>query len=260
MPAGGPVSSDPAALLPLVVLAFLLAGTVKGVIGMGMPTVAVGTLSLVMPPVQAATLLVLPALVTNLWQMCVGAHLGALVRRLGGLLAGLFAGTLLGAQWLTAGRQEGVMAVLAIALLAYALLGLFSVRFSVPRAAEALLSPLAGAATGLVSGATGIFVVPLVPYLQSLNLARDEMIQALGLTFTVATVALAGGLFSVGMLWAAQPDGVALALGAAVLGVWIGQRLRQRLSPERFRIALFVGLAVLGAVILRRALHGLLAA
>ena len=54
--------------LALITFTFLLAGFVKGVIGLGLPTVAVGLLGLVMPPAEAAALLVVPSMVTNLWQ------------------------------------------------------------------------------------------------------------------------------------------------------------------------------------------------
>ncbi|RUZ51274.1 sulfite exporter TauE/SafE family protein, partial [Mesorhizobium sp. M7A.F.Ca.CA.004.05.2.1] len=51
---------------------FLAAGFVKGVVGMGLPTVAMGLLAVTMPPAQAAALLLSPSLVTNLWQLFTG--------------------------------------------------------------------------------------------------------------------------------------------------------------------------------------------
>ncbi|MCJ9709447.1 TSUP family transporter, partial [Bordetella hinzii] len=60
---------------------FLLAGFVKGCIGLGMPTVAVGLLSMAMPAPQAAALLVVPAVITNIWQMASGGHFRVLLRR-----------------------------------------------------------------------------------------------------------------------------------------------------------------------------------
>jgi uncharacterized protein len=70
-------------------------------------------------------------------------------------------------------------------------LGLTSARFSVPPAAEWWFGPLIGVLTGLVTAATGVFVIPAVPYLGALNLGKEDMIQALGLSFTVSTIALA---------------------------------------------------------------------
>ena len=92
--------------VPLPVLlaafaAFLLAGFVKGFIGMGLPTVATGLLTIVMAPAQAAGLLVMPNFVTNVWQAFAGRHLRALLRRFWPMLAGIFIGTAPGAGFLT---------------------------------------------------------------------------------------------------------------------------------------------------------------
>src|SRR5580704_11395627 len=54
---------------------FLLAGLIKGVIGLGLPTVSMGLLAIVMPPLQAAAILVLPSFLTNVWQMLAGPSL-----------------------------------------------------------------------------------------------------------------------------------------------------------------------------------------
>ena len=78
------------ALTLLVVGTFLLAGMVKGVIGLGLPTVAMGLLGLAMPPAQAAALLIVPATLTNLWQLALGGHLRALLGRLWPMLAMIF--------------------------------------------------------------------------------------------------------------------------------------------------------------------------
>jgi uncharacterized protein len=92
-----------AAAIAIIAGAFLLAGAVKGVIGMGLPTVAMGALGLVMPPVQAAALLVVPSLATNVWQMLAGPALAAAVRRFATMLIGVGVGIFLGIGLLTGG-------------------------------------------------------------------------------------------------------------------------------------------------------------
>ena len=84
---------DAASTLAAIAGAFLLAGFVKGVIGLGLPTVSIGLLGLLMTPAQAAAILVVPSLVTNIWQAAVGGGLLALARRLWPLLAGICIGT-----------------------------------------------------------------------------------------------------------------------------------------------------------------------
>jgi len=238
------------ALSVLVIITFVLAGAVKGVIGLGLPTIAMGLLGLAMPPAQAAALLIVPSTLTNLWQLAAGGHLLALLRRLRPMLAMIFIGTLLGSAWL--GIDSGPWAVHALgaALLVYAMYGLVGPDLRLAPSREGWLGPLCGLVTGIVTAATGVFVIPAVPYLQSLGLSREQMIQALGLSFTVSTVALALGLAGQDALGGQALGASLLMLAPALLGMLAGQWLRQRISPALFKRCFFIGLAVLGGHLL----------
>ncbi len=157
-------SIQPFALI-VATLTFLLAGFVKGVIGFGLPTISMTLLSVVMPPAKAASLLIVPSFVTNVWQLAAGRSFGRLAYRLWPMLAGIVFGTLAGTGLLT-GSHAGQAAVgLGLLLMLYAGLGLTSVRFSVAPAAEWWLGPAVGALTGLFTAATGVFAIPAVPYI-----------------------------------------------------------------------------------------------
>jgi uncharacterized membrane protein YfcA len=243
----------PAHLL-FIAATFLLAGMVKGVIGLGLPTVAMGLLGSVMPPAEAAALLLVPSLVTNVWQLLAGPRFDRLVRRLGTMMLGIAVGTCLGSGLIAGGDAQAATAALGAALLAYAVLGLTRLRLSVPVRVEGWAGPLVGVTTGLVTGATGVFVIPAVPYLAALGLDRDELVQALGLSFTVSTLALAAGLAWHGALPAQSLATSLLALVPALLGMALGGLLRGRARPDTFRRCFFLGLLALGAEILWRAL------
>jgi len=180
---------DPSIVILIVALTFLLAGMVKGVIGMGLPTVAMGLLGLVMPPVEAAALLVVPSLVTNVWQLVAGPRFIALLRRFATLMVGVCLGTAVGIGLLTGGSATFATVALGAVLAAYGAIGLISARFTVSPRLEHWLSPLIGVITGFLTGATGVFVIPAVPYFNSLGLEKEELIQTLGLSFTVSTLA-----------------------------------------------------------------------
>lgn len=228
-------------------LIFILAGIVKGVIGMGLPTVAVALLGLFMPPAHAASLMVVPSLVTNAWQAVAGSHLAALMRRLWTMLTGICIGTwLAGVSLLDLGNPVRAAGALGAALMVYAAIGLFARPLEMPRPWEHWASPMAGLLTGIVSAATGVFVMPSVPYLQSINLSKDELVQALGLTFTVATIALGASLMKMGHLDASTAGLSALALIPAFIGMACGQRIRGRVSLAGFRRLFFVGMFLLG--------------
>ncbi|MEP7100747.1 MAG: TSUP family transporter, partial [Burkholderiales bacterium] len=145
---------------------------------------------------------------------------------------------------------------LGIALIAYAALGLLKWRLRVKRAHERWLAPLIGLATGLVTAATGVFVIPAVPYLQALGMEKEELVRALGISFLVSTIALGVALGSSGALQITALAGSALALLPALLGMGAGQWLRLRVHPETFKTIFFCGLLALGAYLtIRSALH-----
>lgn len=234
------------ATLAFIFAVFVLAGLIKGVLGLGLPTVAIALLSLAMIPAEAAAVLVVPSLVTNVWQLAIGPSLVPLLRRMATMMLGVCAGVALGAGLLTGSDSQRASMLLGVALVLYAISGLMAVRMSVPRRAEPWLSPAAGVTTGVVTAATGVFVIPSVPYLQALGLDKDDLVQALGISFTVSTLALAVVLAADGTL-SPSVAGVSLfALAPALLGMWLGQRVRSKIRAETFRRWFFAGLLVLG--------------
>jgi uncharacterized membrane protein YfcA len=239
--------------LLFVAVVFVVAGVVKGVSGLGLPTVAVGLLSAAMPPAEAAALLVIPSLVTNVWQLAAGPALRPLLGRLWPLLCGICLGTWAGSGFLSQHGSGWATMALGAALIGYGLIGLFGPRLRVPPRAEPWLSPCAGAATGLVTAATGVFVIPAVPFLQALALEPDELVQALGLSFTVSTLALAADLARHGAFAASLAGDSVLALLPALLGMLAGQWVRSRVQPATFRRWFFISLLGLGAHLVLRA-------
>jgi uncharacterized membrane protein YfcA len=237
-----------------VTLIFLLAGAVKGVVGLGLPTVAMGLLSLRMPPAEAAAILLLPSFITNVWQLAEGPRLGNLVRRLWPTLLAVFVSTALAASVIASAKSAVASVALGGALLVYAAAGLRNFHINVSPPAERWAGPIVGVVTGLVTGATGTFVVPAVPYLAGLGLARDDLVQALGLSFTVSTVALALGLLWHDALKFEAVSHSAIAVVPALLGMMIGGWVRRRVSPERFRRWFFVGLGLLALHLIYAAL------
>ncbi len=233
---------------------FLLAGMVKGLLGLGLPTVAMGLLGLAMPPVQAAALLLVPSLVTNVWQLLAGPCFAALIRRLWPMMLAIVIGTLAGSGIIAGTVASAASMGLGIALFLYGLVGLLKPQLRVPSTIEPWAGPLVGAMTGLVTGATGVFVIPAVPYLGSLGLCRDDLVQALGLSFTVSTLALAAGLALHGALPLAASGTSLLAVVPALVGMWLGGWLRLRVRPETFRRGFFIGLLVLGGELIWRGL------
>lgn len=241
-------------LFVAVTATFFAAGIVKGVTGMGLPTVAMGVLGALISPLTAASLLIVPSLVTNVWQLLMGPNFSVLGRRLRSMMLSIVVGTIAGSSLLTSGDNTLTTSALGGTLVLYAACALVGRQIRVPTMLEPWLSPAIGIATGVVAGGTGVFVVPAVPYLQALGLEKDDLIQALGLSFTVSTIALAAGLAWRG---AFQIDNLAIsavAIVPALAGMWAGQIIRSYVSPSTFRHWFLICLLLLGAEMLTRPL------
>jgi uncharacterized protein len=244
----------PVESLTIVALAFLLAGFVKGVIGLGLPAISLAALTATLGLKAAMAILLAPSLVTNLWQGLVGGHLQQILRRLWLLLLVLCLATWLGVGVLARADADILAGLLGLVLAAYAVSGLVRLDPPSPGGMEGWLSPVVGAVSGLLNGMTGSIVLPGVLYLQSLGLSRDVLIQAMGVLFTVSTVALGFSLRGQGFL---SPELMVLsACGVvpAVIGMLLGQLVRRRLSETAFRSVFFSGLLVFGAYIAVRSL------
>ncbi len=241
-------------LVGAIAAAFFLAGVVKGVTGMGLPTVAMGALGGLLSPVTAANLLILPSLVTNVWQLLAGPAFGPLMWRLWPMMLAIGIGTMFGTSLLAGGDTVVSTAMLGVALMIYAGYTLVAPPFSVSTSAERWLSVPVGLMTGVITGCTGVFVMPAVPYLQALGLDKEDLIQALGLSFTVSTLALAAGLMWRGAFACDNLLLSALAIMPALAGMWAGQLIRRVISPARFRRWFLIGLVLLGAELALRPL------
>ena len=236
--------------ITIVMLTFLLAGGVKGVVGLGLPTVSVALLSAAFGIEAALPLLVIPSFVTNVWQGAVGGNAMVLLRRFGVALAIIPVAVWVGYHYVFVAAPQAMDRALGVALIAYAGLGLRAVRFPVPARAEPALTPAVGVVNGLITGVTGTFVIPIVMYLEALGLDRDELVQMMGITFAVSTAALAGVLVLHDAYQVEASVVSAVAVVPAIAGMVIGARLRARLAPATFRKWLLVGLGVIGMKLL----------
>jgi uncharacterized membrane protein YfcA len=241
-------------LLYFIAAAFLIAGFVKGVVGLGLPTVSMGLLSVLMPPSQALAIVIVPAVVTNIWQTFVGSYLRDIVRRLWPLMLGTAIGVWLNRGSLTGPYAHYVPIALGVLLVIYAIVGLSKVAFKVARGNEKWIGAIVGLITGVISAATGVQVIPSMPFMRAIGMEKDELVQALGVFFTVATLALSVNLTAAGLLSASTALPGAIALVCSFAGMFTGQAVRSRMPSEAFRrwfliAMIFLGVYLAGAAI-----------
>jgi uncharacterized protein len=240
-----------------VAAVFALAGFVKGVIGLGLPTVSIGLLALAMPPAHALAVVIVPAIVTNIWQTFVGPYLRDIMRRLWPMLAATAIGVWSGSGLMTGPYARYATIVLGLLLVIYALVSLVKVQFSVAPDNEKWVGGIVGAATGVIAAATGVQVIPAMPFMQAIGMERDELVQALGVFFTTATVAQAFNLTHAGLLDASTAVPAIVGIVAAFAGMFIGQALRTRLKPEVFRRWFLIAMMLLGFYLAGSAIYNI---
>ena len=236
-------------LVLIVIVTFIVAGLVKGVIGMGLPTVALAVLTAFQGLGEAMVLMLVPSLVSNVWQAVDGGALRDVLKRFWVFLLG---GAIF--TWLAAGLIEKTDAavlsgLLGISVVAYASYGLLVSKLPNLGSRENWMSGLMGSMSGVLTGLTGSFTMPAVPYFQSLGMPRDFLIQAMGVWFTIATLVLGLALQRHNLL---PPElGILSAVGVipAAIGMLLGQKIRKRLSEHIFRKVMFWALMVLGVYI-----------
>ncbi|MBE9603870.1 sulfite exporter TauE/SafE family protein [Acetobacteraceae bacterium H6797] len=239
---------DPALQYALITLVFILAGFVKGVTGLGLPTVTMGLLGVWMHPAQAAALVVIPALVTNIWQGLWGPGLLSLLRRQGVMLVALALGTGIG---MAAGLMQmggGTLArhLLGGAIVIHAAISLAAPRLTLsPRAARWLAAP-AGLLTGLITASTGVAVIPVAAYLQASVPDKEDLVRCLGLAFVTSTAVMGLGLAWNGTLGGTESLASLLGLIPAVLGMLAGNKARRVMSAALFRRCFLSALLALG--------------
>ncbi|MCK7610227.1 sulfite exporter TauE/SafE family protein [Acinetobacter portensis] len=236
-----------------VITVFALAGMIKGTIGLGLPAVSMGLLTMVISPFQAATLLIIPSMVTNIWQLFAEGRVLQLIRRFWLLLIGIIVGSIW-SVFPTLGHSDfNSEALLGGMLALYGLYGLFAKSMPNLSKYENWLSPIMGYLGGALTVATGVVVIPVVPYLQTLNLQRDDLVQSLGLAFTTSTICLAIFLHQ-NPVENMPIDYVMsmIALIPALIGMWLGTKIRYRISEQKFRKVFFFGLIALGSYMILR--------
>lgn len=243
-----------AEILATVAVAFLVAGCVKGAVGMGLPTIAVAIMGATLGLREAIPVLIVPSLVANIWQSARPGPLGPLLRRFGPINAASGLGIWFGTMALFRIDPTLLATLLGVVIVAYALVNLMAVELTVTQRQERALSLPVGLVSGVLTGATGSLLLPNIVFLQALHLKRDTFIQATGLTLLIGTVVWAAALLGEGAMDGAAWLLSALALLPTLLGMAVGQWLRGQIPQGRFRTGVYLLLLLLAANLIRKGL------
>ena len=236
----------------LVALGYFIAGMVKGATGLGYSTTALPILTLAIGLRAAMPLVLVPSMASNLAVMVNAGHFRETVQRFWPLYCALVPGLVLGLTLLLGVNQDRAAAVLGVVIVGYCLFALLQPTLVLPERFQGWLQIPVGFVNGVVNGMTGSQIMPLVPFMLSLQLDADRFVQAVNVGFTLSSLVMMVGLSRGGVL---TPQVLALSIAGivpAVIGGWVGSALRRRLPEAGFRRLVLVVLLVLGALLVSR--------
>ena len=240
----------------IIGLIFLASGTVKGTFGIGLPVVAIGLLSQIIEPRLAIALVVMPIVLSNAWQVFRAGQAWLTVKRYW-----LLAVSCIVVIGITA-RFSGIVSAQALSLLIGVVIILFSVlnlTFELPAipARYARVAQLVtGIACGVMGGLTAIWSPPLVVYLMTAKVHKDEFVRVTGLIFFLGSLPLLAGYWQSGVTNLTITLQSSLMIVPTILGFMLGEQIRRTMDAQRFRRYVLVVFLLLGLNLIRKSLIG----
>ncbi len=243
-------------LFVVAFFAFLLGGTVKGAIGIGLPTTVVSVLSQVTDPRTAIALGLMSMIISNIWQMVRQGEVAATVRRFWPIAL-----TTAVVMYLTSIQAADIPFDLILMLtgVAIAIFAAASLIGEPPELAEKWEKPgqvVAGVICGAMGGLTGIWSPPMLVFLLARRLQKDEFVRAMGFLLFTGSAPLLLGYTQTGLMTDRLFIASCLFLIPTFAGYWLGEKLRGRMDGARFQKAVLWAFLIMGLNLVRRGLTG----
>jgi hypothetical protein len=226
--------------------AFFLASFLKGLTGLGFSTLCLGILAIFMDLKLAIPLMFLPSLSSNIIIMVEAGRFIEALKRFWPLYLSALPGLMVGLWFLGASRNQAPKTILGGVILIYGIWGLINGVMQLSKKKEKQLVLPIGFLSGLVNGATGSQIMPIMPYLLSLNMDRALFVQTINCAFTVNSLIMIMGLGKLGLVTRPVMYLSAGGILPVALGIFLGGHVRKKVSEELYRKMVFILLIVLG--------------
>lgn len=233
-------------ILITIFSAFFVASFLKGLTGLGFSTICLGFLAVFMDLKLAIPLVFLPSLSSNIMVMADAGHFFKALKRFWPLYVSAVPGLLAGILFLDRSSSEIPKAILGVVMFIYGIWGLKSGIMHLSEKKEKQLLLPVGLLSGFVNGTTGSQIMPIMPYLLSLKMDRDMFVQTINCAFTFNTLIMMMALGKLGMLTLPVLCLSAGGILPVALGIFLGSRIRKKVTEEIYRKAVLVLLTVLG--------------
>lgn len=236
----------------LALSAFFIASFLKGLTGLGFSTICLGLLAVFMDLKLAIPLVFLPSLSSNIMVMVEAGRFFDALKRFWPLYLSALPGLAIGIWFLDTSQNEAPKAILGVIMLLYGVWGLRKGLIQLSQKREKQLVLPVGLLSGLVNGATGSQIMPIMPYLLSLKMDRDLFVQTINCAFTLNTLVM---IMAFGKLGLVTSPVLFLSAGGILpvaLGIFLGGKIRKKVTEETYRKMVLVLLIALGIILTMR--------
>ena len=241
-------------LIWVAIAVFIFAGTIKGTVGIGLPTASISILSQFYSPYTAISLVIFPMMLSNIWQMI---RSGDFIRILKifwpfGLMLMFFISIFTNLS--AAIPVEIMMLILGVVIIFFVISSLFIHPPKLPQRFDKVGQVIAGSIAGVMGGLTAIWAPPMVIYLVSRRIEKDDFIRATGLLVTMGSVPLCIGYWMNGLMTGPLTGLSLMMVIPTLIGSNIGERLRRKINPAIFQKIVLVVFLLMGLNIIRQAI------
>ena len=237
----------------VIAAAFLVAGLVKGVIGGGLPAVAVPIMANAIEPALAAALTLAPVIVTNFWLLFQGGKFGEVIQRYWLFLVALAIGSAIGAQILVTAPPEAMALAIGTFVVVLSPLPFIPKNWAISERIQKWLNPIAAGSMGVIGGAT-VMLAPVIVYFVALRIDKNLFAASMGAVALASMAPLFLSLAANSILAGGEVLLSVIALIPALIGMAAGTWLRQRISQAGFQRMLFIALLAIGLSLIWKSL------
>ena len=224
----------------IVSLAFFVAGVVKGVIGIGLPTTAITIMTFFVSPLMALGLNLIPMTITNIWQFSKADNPRELIKNYKYFAISLVVFILITSFYANQIGDNVVRIIFAVAVLLFVSLQIFGFNFKMNPKRDSLWQSSLGTLGGIFGGAASIWAVPVTMYLLMKNVKPKQFVDISGFLIMIGCLPVSIGYIATGVF---QPNMFIYgALGSVIgiVGFQIGEKLRNKVNAKTFKNLLLI--------------------
>lgn len=240
--------------LAAVLTVFFIAGTVKGILGFGLPLITM-SLSPFFIPVELA--IVLSAIVqpmTNVNQLITSGGARQAFAATWTILLALIPSVAIGAWFLNRIEGNSHMLILGVTLICFSLYTISGFSFKIEKHQQNAVGGVTGFVAGLVGSLTSINGMFFIMYLVGIGADRQAFRSAIALLFIVSGVLISSGFWYADLLNQNNLLLGVLTLVPCFIGMWAGNQIGERIPNEAFRKLILSALLVIGVIFIARGL------